>query len=115
LSSWIVISMKSKLTPLRRKTGLPQQLVQEFKGLIMSGQWPAGSRIPTERELCEQYDVSRSVVREAVSVLVCFGVLRTRQGGGVFVCHEQDESWVDLLTPILPASPRMLEELMVLR
>jgi len=81
----------------------------------MSGEWPAGSKIPTERELCARYEVSRSVVREAISALVCLGILRTRQGGGVFVCVERDSTWIEALMPVLPASPRMLAELMTLR
>jgi DNA-binding FadR family transcriptional regulator len=105
----------NKKTPIRRDTGLPQRLVLEFRRRIMAGEWPAGSKIPTERELSEHYDVSRGVVREAISALVCLGVLRTRQGGGVFVCMERDASWVQSWMPVLPAGPRMLAELMTLR
>jgi GntR family transcriptional repressor for pyruvate dehydrogenase complex len=90
-------------------------LVLEIRHHIMSGEWPAGSKIPTERQLCERFEVSRSVVREAISALVCLGILRTRQGGGVFVCVERDSSWIEALVPVLPAGPRMLAELMTLR
>lgn len=44
-----------------------------------------GSRIPSERELCEQFGVSRMTVRQAVDALVVAGVLQRVQGRGTFV------------------------------
>lgn len=45
----------------------------------------AGAQLPTEKTLCERFDVSRAVVREAISRLKADGVVRTRQGSGAFV------------------------------
>ena len=44
-----------------------------------------GSPVPSERELCEQYEVSRMTVRQAIDTLVVDGVLERHQGKGTFV------------------------------
>ena len=49
------------------------------------GEWPVGSRIPTEPQLVEALGVGRNTVREAVRALVHAGVLECRQGSGTYV------------------------------
>src|SRR5690606_4632887 len=44
-----------------------------------------GSKLPSEKQLCEQFSVSRSVIREAVSQLKSEGLVSAQQGRGVFV------------------------------
>lgn len=53
--------------------------------MIRQSRWPAGSRIPTEPELCQQFRVSRSTVRQAVELLIQEHLLDRRQGVGTFV------------------------------
>jgi LacI family transcriptional regulator len=57
---------------------------------IESGRFPPGSRIPTESELCDQFDVSRMTVSRALRELVNEGLLLRRHGAGTFV-HEHPE------------------------
>ena len=57
------------------------QLAEE----LASGRWPVGSKIPGELALCEQLQVSRPVVREAIRGLTRLGLLEPRQGAGTFV------------------------------
>ena len=52
---------------------------------IRSGKLGAGMQLPTEAELCQTYDVSRTVVREAIARLRSEGLVIPRQGKGVFV------------------------------
>jgi GntR family transcriptional regulator len=54
---------------------------------IESGEWPSGTRIPPEDELCRIYDVSKVTVREAVNELVREGYLKRQQGKGTFVLY----------------------------
>jgi GntR family transcriptional repressor for pyruvate dehydrogenase complex len=49
-----------------------------------------GSRLPTERELCEQLGVGRSTLREAVRALAFIGAVEPRQGSGTFVGGDPD-------------------------
>ena len=51
------------------------QLAQTLLNEIESGQYPVGSQLPTEFELCEQFGVSRSTAREALKRLVQMGLL----------------------------------------
>ncbi|MBB5874035.1 DNA-binding FadR family transcriptional regulator [Allocatelliglobosispora scoriae] len=73
--------------PLRspsRRTLVPQ-VVEELRTQVCSGEWPVGSRIPTEPELVEALGVGRNTVREAVNALVHAGLLERRQGSGTYV------------------------------
>jgi GntR family transcriptional regulator, transcriptional repressor for pyruvate dehydrogenase complex len=62
-------------------------IVSQIRNLIRSGQLPIGSRLPAERELCEQLRVSRLSLREALRALESSGLLEIRLGshGGAFV------------------------------
>jgi GntR family transcriptional regulator len=54
---------------------------------IESGEWPLGTQIPPEDELCRMYDVSKVTVREAIQELVREGYLKRQQGKGTFVLY----------------------------
>ena len=61
------------------------QLAERIGGDIRSGRLRAGERLPTEQELIAQFQVSRTVVREAMASLRTEGLIVSRQGAGVFV------------------------------
>lgn len=63
------------------------QIISILKDKIENGEWRAGAQIPTEDELCRQYDVSKATVRVAVSKLVWEGYLKKWQGKGTFVAN----------------------------
>lgn len=58
---------------------------------IKSGKYPPGGRIPTEREMCEIYGVSRITIRRALGELEDEGIIVREQGRGTFVKHEKIE------------------------
>jgi len=61
------------------------QAIAKLKELISSGEFSAGARLPTERELTQRFGISRSSLREAVSALALVGVLEPRVGDGTYV------------------------------
>jgi GntR family transcriptional regulator, transcriptional repressor for pyruvate dehydrogenase complex len=63
-------------------------VASKIKELIRKKKLGAGDRIPTEVELCEKFEVSRTVVREAIARLRSEGILLARQGIGVFVADQ---------------------------
>nr|UVN18167.1 hypothetical protein pPsy0462b_00022 [Pseudomonas syringae] len=68
-----------------RPHSLVEGVVSAIRREIVSGRLPAESKMPTEHELADQFNVSRSVVREAISQLKADGVLVIRRGSGSFV------------------------------
>ncbi|CAN5386921.1 FCD domain-containing protein [soil metagenome] len=52
---------------------------------IRSRAWPVNTRLPTEKLMTEEYGVSRTVIREAISRLKSEGLVETRQGSGTIV------------------------------
>lgn len=66
---------------------LSQHITTDIRNKIKEGELVIGDRLPAERKLAEQYEVSRMAVREALRNLEETGVVRTRKGryGGTFV------------------------------
>jgi len=75
---------------------LTQQIVNELGQAIVGGKYSGKNAFPIEADLCEQFGVSRSVLREAVKMLTSKGLLRARPRQGTWVQDEQ--SW-NLLDP----------------
>lgn len=61
------------------------ELVLDIKRTILSGKYPPGSQLPSERELAAKYNLSRVPVREAINQLVQENILRTEPHVGTFV------------------------------
>lgn len=64
---------------------LSERVADALSGEIRAGRLRPGDKLPTEPELAEQFSVSRTVVREAVSRLKSVGLVESRQGSGVYV------------------------------
>jgi DNA-binding FadR family transcriptional regulator len=63
----------------------PDEIAQKIEKLIQLNKLVPDDRLPSERDLCEQFSVSRPVVREALSSLKSKGLVSIRRGVGVFV------------------------------
>ena len=75
------------------------QLVTIFRRLIVTGQWPLNSQIPTLEELAAQFGVARATVRHAIGFLEHEGLLaRYRRHGTFVVALPQRRAWYDLPT-----------------
>lgn len=72
------------------KSGLIDRAVNQLRDRISSGDWPVGSKIPTEPALTELLGVGRNTVREAVQSLVHAGLLVRRQGSGTYVLSDSE-------------------------
>jgi GntR family transcriptional regulator len=67
------------------------QLCAALKDLLDTREWPPGARFATEREIEEQFDVSRAVVRPALELLVADGAIFRIRGSGSFVAPPRRE------------------------
>jgi GntR family transcriptional repressor for pyruvate dehydrogenase complex len=85
--------MASRPTPLftntevQRRPRLSDQVAQLMLDAILEKQLAPGERLPSERELGEQFGVSRTVVREAVRALVAKGVIEVVSGSGLRIAE----------------------------
>jgi GntR family transcriptional repressor for pyruvate dehydrogenase complex len=71
------------------------EVVHQIEILVLEGILRVGDRLPGERELAKQFDVSRPILREALKVLESRGLLNTQHGGGTFVA--------DVIGQVLPS------------
>lgn len=78
---------------------LHTKLVRELIALIASGSYGDGARLPAERKLCRQYNLSRGTVRQAFYDLEKLGIIKIKAGSGAYV---QKVSQKKLPTHLLP-------------
>ena len=69
--------------PARRR--LHEAVAEQLRDAILDGRFPAGRKLPPERELAAEFRVNRTSVREAIKVLEGLGLVQVRQGDGVTV------------------------------
>lgn len=81
--------LRSKAASIDRQSVMPlyHQAKQLILQMIERGELKRGKRLPTERELCERFEVSRITIRKAIEELVKDGVLYKERGKGTFVAH----------------------------
>ncbi len=78
-------SPQEGLARRRRQRGLVPEIVAALEVDIRNGHLKAGDKLPTESALVTRFEVSRTVVREAISRLQASGLAETRHGIGTFV------------------------------
>lgn len=77
---------------VERAPRLSEIVARRLAATIRSGGFVPGQKLPTEKELADRYEVSRVVVREAMSQLRSEGLVETRQGRGAFVSAEPQKA-----------------------
>ena len=82
--------MKLATPPRRPQRTLALDIVESLGDRIRSGVLTAGTKLPTESAVMEEFGVSRTVVREAISKLQAASLVETRHGVGTFVVGPGD-------------------------
>lgn len=77
--------MSRPFEPLGSRRPLPVQISEQLRARIAAGEYPPGSRLPSEAELSAGFGVSRVTVREALRMLQRDGLAAARQGKGHYV------------------------------
>ncbi|MBC8585273.1 FadR/GntR family transcriptional regulator [Youxingia wuxianensis] len=67
------------------KKNLVTEVYSQMKNQIVSGVWPLGSKLPSESELVNTFNVSRNTIRGALHKLGAIGMIETRHGSGSYV------------------------------
>ncbi|HET7089537.1 MAG TPA: GntR family transcriptional regulator, partial [Anaerolineae bacterium] len=73
-----------KYTPIQAQR-LYERIAQQVEQRLLTGDLKIGDRLPPERELAEQFGVSRTAVREAVKALRQRGLVEVQPGRGTFL------------------------------
>ena len=79
-----------KETQLDSGKSLYKQIKDAIKDQIMKGELKGGDKVPSERELCALFGVSRITVRQAINEAVQEGYLYTLQGKGTFIASSSE-------------------------
>ena len=80
-------SLKSlPIKPIKTQS-IPEAIVHELKSLIESEHIPRGSKLPPERELAKNLNVSRPSLRVAIRALCLLGILENRHGDGTYLTN----------------------------
>lgn len=72
------------LTPIKSDK-VYEIIMKQIKELVKSGEFKCGDKLPSERELAEKLNVSRTSVREALKALETLGLIESKHGGGNYI------------------------------
>lgn len=102
---------EASFSPLRSKR-LYQGVVDQVVTLVLDGRLAPGARLPSERVLAQDLDISRATVREAIAAMEILGMVDIRQGQGIFIStgRSGDAMVLHALTLLQDESPREILE-----
>lgn len=90
----------SMLSPIPRRS-LSDAVYEQLRDRIVSGEWPAGHEVPSERSMCEALGVNRGSVREALRRLEQAGLVEVRHGGASRVLDYRRHAGLALLPELV--------------
>jgi GntR family transcriptional repressor for pyruvate dehydrogenase complex len=101
------------------KQRVAEEIVDQLRSLILTGQYPPGAKLPPERELSKRLGVNRASLREALKKLEHLGLVRIRQGDGTRVQNFMETGGIELVQHLLPlassAQPGLIRDLLEFR
>ena len=90
-------------------------IMGQLEEMVLEGTLKPGQKLPPERELAKQFEVSRPSLREAVQKLSAKGILVSRQGGGTYVSEELGGAFSDPLLELFRTHPEAQYDLLEFR
>ncbi|GGY42840.1 transcriptional regulator PdhR [Bacterioplanes sanyensis] len=90
-------------------------LAERLESMILEGSLSPGQKLPPERELAAQFEVSRPSLREALQKLEAKSLVVRRQGGGTFISDDIGISFVDPLSQLFKSHPEFNYDLLEFR
>lgn len=70
---------------MARKANVTNRAVAYIRGKILSGEWPLGSKLPSENQLCKELGCSRISIRSALQQFIAIGAIESIHGKGSFL------------------------------
>ncbi len=93
--------MATMLKPVEKQR-VAEEIVEQLRSLILTGQYKVGSKLPPERELAKKLGVNRASLREALKKLEHMGLVRIRQGDGTRVQNFMETAGIELVRHLVP-------------
>lgn len=109
MSSAAPVARPPRFRSVGGRDPLVDLVVSQIQGQILDGRLPVGAKLPPEREFAVKLKVSRTVVREAVRILVTRGLLETKHGVGTTVRAMSAHQAVQPLTLYLKTGPQPVQ------
>lgn len=108
--------MDKKITPIKRMR-VSEEVFRQLYAMINGGTFKPGDQLPSERELSERFEVSRTSVREALRTLETMGMIHSSVGvgGGNFVREVTIETIIGPFADFIHRSGQPLLEMMEFR
>ncbi|MCB8814209.1 FadR/GntR family transcriptional regulator [Desulfosporosinus shakirovi] len=101
--------------PVKLYGNLSESIVNQIMQAINNGELKSGDKLPSEREMCNMFSVSRTVIRDALKILVGLGVVTTRHGMGAYINEVDGTEDISRLASLLQISRGTIEELFQVR
>jgi GntR family transcriptional regulator, transcriptional repressor for pyruvate dehydrogenase complex len=102
------------LVPLKKKR-LYEEISAQIISMIQSGELKPGDRLPPEKKLAEDMDVSRTAIREALRSLESMGYIRSKVGGGTYIDSITLQSAMGPFSAVLSQDHKLIEDLLEVR
>ena len=87
-----------------KSISISDTVAEEIEQRILAGDLIAGNKLPPERELADQFNVSRPSIREAINKLQAKGIIRKVPGGGNYITDEVGSSFADPLFDLITSN-----------
>jgi GntR family transcriptional repressor for pyruvate dehydrogenase complex len=94
---------------------LSKQVAYQIKRLILEGEYKEGQLLPSERDLCRQFGVSRTVIREALNLVKASNMIRVQPGKGALVVKTQENVLESSLLQAGISTPKLYQALIEAR
>lgn len=82
-----------------KKVNIADSVYENMLEMVADGSWPEGTKIPSENELKDKFQVSRNTVRQAIQKMSALGILEAKQGEGTFVKKIDTGFYLNILIP----------------
>ncbi len=86
---------KTLLTTDLQSKSVVESVIDVIVSSIIQGELKPGDKLPTEIELSKSLGVARNSIREAIKILVAYGVIYIKRAGGTFVCDSYNQKMLD--------------------
>lgn len=91
---------------------MSEQVARALEAQILRGEIEPGERLPTEDGLCEQFGVSRSVIRDALRTLQARGLISVRHGFGIIAAEPSGDQLAEATALLLARSGHTVEDVL---